>query len=150
MPTVANNLYLYNYVRASGASELWKFTNLLYISLCTMIVKMYNQNLWGPLFVGAPGQLPTLPSPKSGPDFKYARASAQRHVFSFLRNVWLSQVIYNLSTNKHNYWSYQLHVAFSTKISLYWPVSIDFYYLLNILMCSTRHSSHCHNRFKGP
>ena len=27
----------------------------------------HDRNLWGPLFVGAPGQLPTLPSPKSGP-----------------------------------------------------------------------------------
>ena len=34
------------------------------------IQKVYNQNLWGPLFVGAPGQLPTLPSPKSGPESK--------------------------------------------------------------------------------
>ena len=35
-----------------------------------MILKRYNQNLWGALFVGAPGQLPTLPSPKSGPGHK--------------------------------------------------------------------------------
>ena len=32
-----------------------------------MIFNRYNKNLWGPLFVGAPGRLPTLPSPKSGP-----------------------------------------------------------------------------------
>ena len=33
------------------------------------IFKGYDQNLWGALFVGAPGQLPTLPSPKSGPGY---------------------------------------------------------------------------------
>ena len=38
-----------------------------------MIFKRYNQNLWGPLFVGAPGQLPTLPSPKSGPAGPYVK-----------------------------------------------------------------------------
>ena len=31
------------------------------------IYKNYDQILWGALFVGAPGQLPTLPSSKSGP-----------------------------------------------------------------------------------
>ena len=48
MPTVPNNRE-YICVRAS---ELWKllwiFFSLLYISLCTMIFKRYNQNLWGP------------------------------------------------------------------------------------------------------
>ena len=31
------------------------------------IFQKHDRNLWGALFVGAPGQLPTLPSPKSGP-----------------------------------------------------------------------------------
>ena len=55
--------------RAERASfeTLRNFFSLLCISLCTMIFERYSQNLWGPLFVGAPGQLPTLPSPKSGP-----------------------------------------------------------------------------------
>ena len=60
--------------RAERASfEIYILSLLKYIIIVIHnihVFNTYNQNLWGPLFVGAPGQLPTLPSPKSGPDDK--------------------------------------------------------------------------------
>ena len=41
------------------------------------VLQKHDHNLWGgggALFVGAPGQLPTLPSPKSGPVYIYTQA----------------------------------------------------------------------------
>ena len=53
--------------RSERAWKIYKFSLVYFIYHYTQCVKWYNQNLWGPLFVGAPGQLPTLNSPKSGP-----------------------------------------------------------------------------------
>ena len=65
---IIENIYVCERAERASFENLRIFFSLLYISsLCTMLFKRYNQNLWGPLFVGAPGQLPTLPSPKSGP-----------------------------------------------------------------------------------
>ena len=62
-------------MQASRASELYFFflvlVHLICHALCVIIFKGYNQNLWEPLFVGAPGQLPTLPPPKSGPVIQF-------------------------------------------------------------------------------
>ena len=44
-------------------------------------------NLWGGLFVGAPGQLPTLPSPKSGPALK---SSFRIHFRGRFTRMWYS------------------------------------------------------------
>ena len=65
---IIENIYVCERAERASFENLRNFFSLLCISLCTMIFERYSQNLWGPLFVGAPGQLPTLPSPKSGPD----------------------------------------------------------------------------------
>ena len=86
-------------LRASGASELWKKIYIYYLvynhenkipfSLGYIYYAQYIQNAWskfawGPFFVGAPGQLPTLPSPKSGPVHKAYKKYFQsnlKHLF---------------------------------------------------------------------
>ena len=58
------------------SQNIYVYERALKIYLCSLvyiphtmhnIFQKHDRNLWGPLFVGAPGQLPTLPSPKSGP-----------------------------------------------------------------------------------
>ena len=104
MPTVPNNR-AYLCVRASF-KNLRIFVSSLYISLCTMIFKRYNQNFWGPLFVGAPGQLPTLPSLKSGHDAKFIHEALDNALKEVLPKVkrtkspWISQETLSLADQK--------------------------------------------------
>ena len=80
---------------ASERSErALKFTNLLYISLCTMIFKMYNQNLWGPNCPLCPLLNPALP-PQCVCKCVMPPLS---HLFIFLTQV-LSMMIYIIVRN---------------------------------------------------
>ena len=79
------------------ALKIYEFT--LYIIMHNDIQKVYWKFV-GPLFVGAPGQLPTLPSPKSGPDwasketYHTFRATLTKiHAFK-IKNIW-TQISFN-------------------------------------------------------
>ena len=75
--------------RSERAFKIYGFSLVYYyISLCTML---YIQKiLWGALFVWAPGQLPTLPSPKSGPGPSYIIEHTMGH--SFMKNTQSGQI----------------------------------------------------------
>ena len=77
----------------------------------------------------------------------YARANAQNHVFSFLRKVRRSQVIYTLSANRSTSYSwsnykYHMQATVYAKLSLFSHCQV--YSLVEILRCSTQPFSHCH------
>ena len=61
------------------------------LPLCTIIFKRYNQNLWGP-----PGQLPTLPSPKSGPDYTSMVKQINKQIKQTKMNTKLWKCLYTL------------------------------------------------------
>ena len=78
-------------------------------------------------------------------NFNYARTSEAserlRDIIYFrspeCTNTTIQVITSNLqsiSTNKHYYSSYQLHVSVNAQISLYWPLSIDIYSLFKILI----------------